>query len=229
MTTSITLVALDLDGTLVDSIGDLAAAANAMREDLGCVPLPQAVLESYVGGGMARLVHRALTDSRHGEVDPDTHDKGMAAFDLHYTRLLTATTRPYPGVESGLALLQSQGIQLACITNKPYRFSVPILEQTGLASYFSLVLGGDSLPEKKPSALPLLHACAHFGLPASQLLMVGDSHYDLDAARAANARCALFDYGYEDIGPLSPDLKATSLVEIAEFVKNANSTLLNSQ
>ncbi|HEY9102127.1 phosphoglycolate phosphatase [Chitinimonas sp.] len=214
-------IAFDLDGTLLDTIADLAAAANAMRADFGLPTLAQARLESFVGGGMQQLVHRALTDDRDGQAHAELHAAGVDAFCRHYDRLLAVQTRPYPGVLEGLQQCKALGLQLAVVTNKPYRFSVPLLEHTGLASYFSLVLGGDSLPEKKPSALPLLHVCERFACTPAALLMVGDSHFDRDAAVNAGSPCLLLDYGYEDVSALACDGHISSLVEAANFVKNA--------
>lgn len=216
-------IALDLDGTLLDTIADLAAAANAMRGDFDLPPLPQARLESFVGGGMQQLVHRALTDDRDGRAHPELHAAGIEAFCRHYDRLLVVASRPYPGVTEGLEAFGQMGIKLAVITNKPIRFTMPLLEQTGLAPSFELVLGGDSLEHKKPHPEPLLHACAHFGIAPAELLMIGDSHFDRDAADAAGSPCLLMRYGYEDIAELACAGHLDSLVEAVEFVKNAGS------
>ncbi|MFC4158419.1 phosphoglycolate phosphatase [Chitinimonas lacunae] len=219
--TSISAVSLDLDGTLVDSIADLARAANAMREELGLAALAQERLQSFVGGGMALLVHRALTDDRDGRAQTDSFERGLTSFERHYAAMLTDLTRPYPGVVEGLAALHSQGIRLACVTNKPFSFSEAILQRLDLAQYFELTLGGDSLPEKKPSPLPLRHVCERFGIEAHRMLMVGDSRYDLEAARAAGCPVALLSYGYEAVAPLGADWIFDNLVEVADLVNNA--------
>ncbi|MBV8658357.1 MAG: phosphoglycolate phosphatase [Burkholderiales bacterium] len=218
-------VALDLDGTLLDTIGDLAGAANAMRAELGLAPLDAKRLESFVGGGMLQLVHRALTDSHDGQAGDAAHRAGVDAFTRHYDRMLADTTRPYAGVLEGLEALQAMRIGLAVVTNKPIRFSEPVLEQTGIRPFFSLVLGGDSLPKKKPDPLPLVETCKHFGIEPAQLLMIGDSHFDRDAARAAGSPCLLLDYGYEDVSNLECDGHIRSLVEAVDFVKNAASSI----
>jgi len=221
MPTRYQAIALDLDGTLLDTIADLAAAANAMRMEMGLAAIDPARIASFVGGGMASLVHRALTDDHAGQADSTAHEQGLQSFQRYYDQMLADTSRPYPGVVAGLNAFRDMGLRLACVTNKPLRFTLPLLEKTGLAPYFSLTLGGDSLPEKKPSALPLLHVCREFSIPASALLMIGDSHYDLEAARNAHCDCVLLDYGYEDIRPLSADAHCGSLVEVLDFVKNA--------
>ncbi|WP_269533287.1 phosphoglycolate phosphatase [Chitinimonas sp. BJYL2] len=223
MSHAIKAVALDLDGTLLDTIADLAAAANAMRAELGLNPLAQPRLESFVGGGMVQLVHRALTDSHDGRAHPELLEAGVDAFCRHYDAMLANTTRPYPGVVDGLQQMLSLGLKLAVVTNKPYRFSVPVLERTGLLPFFALVLGGDSLPEKKPHPLPLLHVCEYFGIAPAELLMIGDSHFDRDAALNAGSPCLLLRYGYDDIKHLACNGHIDSLVEAADFVKNAGS------
>ncbi|MGQ5525238.1 phosphoglycolate phosphatase [Chitinimonas sp. PSY-7] len=214
-------IAFDLDGTLLDTITDLAAAANAMRQDFALPPLPQERLESFVGGGMAQLVHRALTDDRDGKAYPELHEAGITSFCRHYDQLLAINTHPYPGVIDGLQAFRQMELSLAVVTNKPHRFSVPLLEQTGLASYFGVILGGDSLAEKKPHPLPLLHVCRQFSCKPAELLMIGDSHFDRDAAVNAGSPCLLLTYGYEDVTGLTCQGHISSLVEAVEFVKNA--------
>lgn len=213
-------IALDLDGTLLDTIADLAGAANAMRADVHLPPLPQDRLASYVGGGMAQLVHRALTDDRDGCAHPELHTAGIDAFIRHYDAHIADLTRPYPGVVAGLDRFKAMGLRLAVVTNKPIRFSLPVLEKTGLAPYFETVLGGDSLPEKKPHPLPLLTVCERFGIAPNELLMIGDSHFDRDAAVNAGSPCLLLTYGYEDVSGLACDGHIGSLEEVAAFVAN---------
>ncbi|CNS50263.1 phosphoglycolate phosphatase [Neisseria gonorrhoeae] len=147
-------VAFDLDGTLCDSVPDLAAAAEAMLEQLGMKPLPAKVVESYVGDGIGKLVHRVLTNDRDREADSELWEKGFVSYMKYYRDHLSVFTRPYPETEAGLALLKSLGIPLVIITNKNEILAAELLKQLGLADYFSLILGGDSLPEKKPSPLP---------------------------------------------------------------------------
>lgn len=213
-------VAFDLDGTLVDSITDLAAAANAMREALGMAPLPQARICTHVGDGVATLVHRALTDAHDGEAPQALWEQGFALFVQHYRTHLADHTRPYPGVTEALGLLKQLQLPLAVVTNKSSRLAMPLLEQLGLAGYFCMVLGGDSLPEKKPSAMPLLHVAEQLALKPGQLLMVGDSANDVLAARAAGCGAAVVAYGYADAATLGADHIVTSLVELYDLLKN---------
>jgi phosphoglycolate phosphatase len=212
-------IALDLDGTLVDSLPDLAAAANAMRAHLGLIPLAPERVGSHVGDGLAKLVHRTLTDETDGEADTATWEAGLRFFSQYYREHIADFTRPYPGVIEGLQLLRTLKLPLAVITNKPATFTVPLLAKLDLAPYFSLALGGDSLPEKKPSALPLLHTCEVFGITPDKLAMVGDSKNDILAARAAGSPAVLVNYGYGDLAPSAADLTIGNLVELYDLLK----------
>ncbi|QEY24924.1 phosphoglycolate phosphatase [Neisseria animalis] len=201
-------VAFDLDGTLCDSVPDLAAAAEAMREHLGLEALPAKVVESYVGDGIGTLVHRVITNDRDIPADQAVWEKGFIFFMQYYREHLSDFTRPYPETEAGLGLLKSLGIPLVVITNKTEILAVELLKQLGLADYFSLILGGDSLPEKKPSPLPLIHAAEVLGIDHANMLMVGDSKNDILAAKAAGCLSVGVTFGYGDMTLLSQD-KAT--------------------
>lgn len=215
-------VAFDLDGTLCDSIPDLAASANAMRGHLGLPPLPRDTVESYVGDGIGILVHRVLTDRRDGQAEAALWEQGFTFFVRYYREHLSDFTRAYPETETGLGLLKSLGIPLVVITNKNEILAVELLKQLGLADYFSLILGGDSLPEKKPSALPLKHAAEVLNIDVANMLMVGDSHNDILAAKAAGCLSVGVTFGYGDMTELSqnpatkPDWLIGSLPEIYE-------------
>jgi len=217
--------AFDLDGTLCDSVPDLAAAAEAMREYLGMEPLPAKTVESYVGDGIGKLVHRVLTNDRDREADPELWEKGFISYMEYYRDHLSVFTRAYPETEAGLGLLQSLRIPLAVITNKNEILAAELLKQLGLADYFSLILGGDSLPEKKPSPLPLQHAAEVLGINPANMIMVGDSRNDIIAAKAAGCLSVGVTFGYGDMTLLSQD-KATkpdwiigSLPEIYENLR----------
>ena len=217
--------AFDLDGTLCDSVPDLAAAAEAMREYLGMEPLPAKTVESYVGDGIGKLVHRVITDDRDQEAAPDLWEKGFVFYMKYYRDHLSDFTRPYPETAAGLALLKSLGIPLVVITNKNEILAAELLKQLGLADYFSLILGGDSLPEKKPSPLPLQHAAEVLGIDPANMIMVGDSRNDIIAAKAAGCLSVGVTFGYGDMTLLSQD-KATkpdwiigSLPEIYENLR----------
>ena len=220
---TIKAVAIDLDGTLLDTIHDLAAGANGMRSRLGMALLPLDRIKSYVGDGMVSLVKRTLTDSRHDEPDADLLRQGLALFKTCYADVLSDSSQPFPQVIDGLHALHNMGLHLACITNKPLRFTEPLLVASGLKQHFQLVLGGDSLAEKKPHPLPLQHACEHFRIQPQQMVMIGDSANDVLAAK--NAGCISFavPYGYHSGSPLenlNADYVVSGLVEAAELIKN---------
>ena len=217
--------AFDLDGTLVDSIKDLAISANAMREALGMDDLPLETLKSFVGDGMSRLVHRALTNDHEALADDALWQQGFSLFAQHYYHNIAQYSSPYAGVVDGLSLLKSQSLPLVVITNKAERFAVKLLNDLGLLDEFSLVIGGDTLSEKKPSALPLQHAAEILNVPIEHLAMVGDSHNDILAAHAAGAVSVGVTYGYEDMDVLAQDpstqahMQIDSLVQLYQAIK----------
>ncbi|WP_416191108.1 phosphoglycolate phosphatase [Neisseria sp. CCUG12390] len=215
-------VAFDLDGTLCHSAPDLIAAGNAMRAHLGMDALPDAEIESYIGDGLGRLVHRVITRERETDAAPDIWEKGFVFYMKYYREHLSDLTRLYPETEAGLGLLKTLGIPLAVITNKNEILAVELLKQLGIADYFSLILGGDSLAEKKPSPLPLKHCAEVLGVDIANMMMVGDSRNDITAAKAAGCFSVGVTFGYGDMTLLSqeketkPDWLIGSLPEIYE-------------
>lgn len=218
-------VAFDLDGTLCHSAPDLIASGNAMRAHLGMDKLPDAQIESYIGDGVGKLVHRVLTATREEDAAPELWEKGFVFFMRYYRDHLSDFTRPYPGTEDGLALLKTLGIPLVVITNKTEILAVELLKQLGLADYFSLILGGDSLPEKKPHPQPLLHAADVLGIAPENMMMVGDSVNDILAAKAAGSFSVGVTFGYGDMSLLSqeaatkPDWLIGALPEIYDSLR----------
>lgn len=202
---NIQAAAFDLDGTLVDSIPDLAASANAMRVSLGMSQLPAATVQSYVGDGIGILVHRTLTNDRNGQAEETLWQQGFTAFVKHYGANIANATRPYPQTEAGLNLLKTLGIPLAIITNKSETLAVKLLKDLGLDHYFSIVVGGDTLPERKPSPEPLRYVADVLGVACENMLMVGDSHNDIIAAKAAGCVAVGVTFGYGDMQELSRD------------------------
>ena len=192
----ISAVAFDLDGTLVDTLPDLHEAANRMLGDLGRPEVDDSAVRAYVGDGVDRMVKRLLTGDPDGEPDSALFDRAENAFRNHYACVLSRASRPFPGVVEGLQEMRRDGVRLACITNKPGEFTETLLRDMGLAPYLDLILSGDSLPRKKPDPLPLLHCAQVFGVPASRLLMIGDSPNDTRAARAAGCPVFCVPYGY---------------------------------
>lgn len=213
-------IAFDLDGTLVDSIQDLARAANLARADLGFTPLQTERVVNFVGDGAPTLIARVLADDRSAVyTNTDLQAKGMALFETHYQGGLTKNTTFYPTVQATLHQLHQRGIPLAIITNKPERFTIPLLRELGVAEHFDLVLGGDSLATKKPSAEPLQFAASHFGIQPANLLMVGDSENDILAARAAGSPVIAVSYGYgHDVDSLQADAVIDSFAQLSALI-----------
>jgi phosphoglycolate phosphatase len=212
-------VAIDLDGTLLDTIGELAAAVNAMLERMGrAAPafvdlhaviatlkvsaLPGPTVRNMVGKGMANLVNKALTVATGEEPSPELAAHALAVYQECYFALLGTTTVPYPGVMAGLDRMRDMGLRLACITNKAARFTSLLLERTGMLGRFDLVVCGDTFEERKPHPLPLLKTAERFGCAPHELLMIGDSVNDVTAARAAGCPVLCVPYGYNEGEPV---------------------------
>lgn len=221
---AVKLIVIDLDGTLVDTAPDIADSANLMLADLGRDPHPLDRIAEWIGNGVSRLVKRALTGEMWAEPEPALYEQAIARFRHHYGQHVAAKSRPFPGVIEGLETLARMGFRLACITNKADAFTRPLLELLGLSRYFQLILSGDSLPKKKPDPLPLLHACAHFGIRPEQGLLAGDSGNDVKAARAAGLHVICVSYGYnhgQDVRELHPDAVIDSLADLPRLVTPA--------
>ena len=214
-------VLLDLDGTLLDTVGDIATAANMMRAALGFAPLDPALIKTYVGKGIANLVAKTLKDAV-GEVGPTALKVAVANFERQYDKCFGDTSVPFPGVIDGLNALRDKGFRLGCVTNKAEKFTLPLLEKSGLSSYFELVLSGDSLPEKKPHPLPLQHAAKFFDCNTAELLLIGDSVNDAEAARAAGCPVFIVPYGYnegQELRGLDCDAFIDDIPSALKFVK----------
>ena len=211
------LILLDLDGTLVDSVPDLAAAIDAMMMALELPTRGEEQVREWVGNGMERLVRRALVGRIEGEPDEALFQQAFPVFQECYQRHNGMAARLYPGVMETLEQLQTRGYPLGCITNKAHQFTLPLLRSLGIDSCFRIVLSGDSLPEKKPHPLPLLHAAQQLGAAPEKSLMVGDSVNDVRAARAAGFRIICVSYGYNhgrDIHEAQPDEVIDALPEL---------------
>jgi phosphoglycolate phosphatase len=218
-------VMIDLDGTLLDTAGDLATAANMMLRELGKAELPPETIQSYIGKGIEKLVKRALTASMDGEPEAELFDRAMPMYERDYAKTLCVATRPYPGVLDGLRALREHGIRLACVTNKAEAFTLPLLRATSLLEFFDMVLSGDSLPRKKPDPMPLLHACKQFNIEPGEMLLIGDSLNDAQAARAAGCHIFCVPYGYNegrDVRELDCDAVVPSLYEAAKLLQRAS-------
>ena len=190
------LVLFDLDGTLIDSAKDLHASVNEMLVELERQPVPLPSVKIWIGNGIDRLVHRSLTGSMDGEVEPQVFVQARTIFNLAYDKNNGVYATIYPGVIDALNRLASLGIPQACVTNKDERFTHSLLERSGLAGYFDQVIAGDTLANKKPHPQPLLYAAAQQGAEPADCVMVGDSLSDLKAGKAAGFSVFCVTYGY---------------------------------
>lgn len=208
------LVMFDLDGTLVDSVADIALALNRGLADLGLLTVTQAEVQNWVGRGASRLVYCVL---EHQLRPPGMHDALLARFMARYQESVCEASTVYAGAAELLTACRGAGMHLACVTNKPYAPAKALLEALNLLDAFDLLLGGDSLVHKKPHPEPLLHCLWHFDVPATEALMVGDSRNDVEAAKAARVPVLAVPYGYnhgEPIAAAGPDWLVESLVEL---------------
>jgi phosphoglycolate phosphatase len=214
-------IVIDLDGTLLNTAPQLSEAANRMLRDIDYAPVSQTLLSSYIGNGISWLVKRALTGDMHATPDAALYDHALPIFEKHYTELLLES-KTFDGVIEGLDAMKAAGFRLGCITNKVERYTTPLLAGIGLAKYFEITLAGDTLPEKKPHPMPLLHAAKFFGVPIEQLLLIGDSLSDTLAARAAGCPVFCVPYGYnhgEPVETLDQDAVIANLPAAMPLIK----------
>ena len=195
-------VIVDLDGTMVDTLGDFEAALNRMLAELDLPPVSRALVERTVGKGSEHLIRSVL---EHQLALPQVNalmEPAWRIYQRHYLEINGAFSEVYPGVLAALQQWQGSGLQLACLTNKPLDFARPLLKAKGLDVFFAQVFGGDSFERKKPDPLPLHKTCEALGTLAAQTLMVGDSETDGLAARAAGCPVVLVSYGYNHGRPI---------------------------
>jgi phosphoglycolate phosphatase len=206
---------------LLDTVKDLAVAVNLMLNQLGRPPLDEPLVRTFVGKGIPNLVRRALAGTLSGEPDAALYERALPLYLDCYAGVNGKYTTLYPGALEGLEALRHTGFPLACVTNKSERFTLPLLAQMRLDHYFSIVISGDTLPQKKPDPLPLEHICRHFGIAPAQMLMVGDSVNDARAARAAGCPVFCVTYGYNegaDVRELDVDAIVGSLLEVTRLI-----------
>ena len=220
---------IDLDGTMVDTMGDFVVAINLMLGDLGFAPVDRDVVALRVGKGSENLVNSvlnyALTQVNRAPSAPDNialFNQAITSYQQHYRAINGQHSAVYPGVTDGLQALQASGFKLACLTNKPIDFAQELLQSKGLGGFFSHLFGGDSFAAKKPDALPVLQTCKALGTLPAHTLMIGDSSNDAQAARAAGCPVVLVTYGYNHGMPIR-SVDADSYVEsLADIVKLEN-------
>jgi len=211
------MVLIDVDGTLVDSVPDLAYCVDEMMKRLDMPVHGEAKVRNWVGNGVERLVRRALIGQLDGEPDEALYEQAYPVFIELYRDNTSKRSCLYPGVKEGLDYLKSEGYQMGSVTNKAAQFTEPLLRDLGVYDYFSIVISGDTLPQKKPDPAPLLHAAKFFNVRPEQALMIGDSISDVKAARAAGFRIVCMTYGYNhgvDIRDAKPDGVMDSMAEL---------------
>jgi phosphoglycolate phosphatase len=220
---------VDLDGTMIDTLSDFELALNLMLADFDYAAVDRSFIERTVGKGSEHLIRSTLDFVSKRHLDQQNiagaatknivFDDAFTSYQAHYLAVNGQASQVYAGVVQGLQLLQRAGLQLACLTNKPTAFAMPLLKAKGLAGYFSHVFGGDAFERKKPDPLPLLKTCEAMGSVPGHTLMVGDSENDAQAAHAAGCPVVLVTYGYnhgEPIRSVPADAYVDSLADLAE-------------
>ena len=225
MSVAVKAVLLDLDGTLLDTVLDLHAAANGMLSDLGRPPVAIEDIRAYVGRGIPNLVKRVLAGNLEAADDPAPPPAdALASFKKHYAHFNGRAAKPFPGVIEGLDAFKALGLPLGVITNKAKDFTIPLLERTGLMPYMTVAVAGDQLPKPKPDPMPVVWACGRMDVSPADTLMIGDSVHDFKAGRAAGCKVFLVPYGYNE----GQDVQGLDADAIVATIKDA-ATLIQSQ
>ena len=207
----------DLDGTLVDSVPDLARSVNAALRAVGLPQVGEAQIRHWVGNGAARLLHRAMTGQPDGMAPAAQHTAAMDAFNACYAAASCQDSRLYTGVAEVVAMLHARGVRLAVVTNKPERFVAPLLEALGLGGRFACLVGGDSTARQKPDPLPIETALAQLDCAPGDALLVGDSRVDMAAGCAAGVTTVAVSYGYDASGDFRTHGAAAVLDALGEL------------
>ncbi|HEY9017288.1 phosphoglycolate phosphatase [Thiomicrospira sp.] len=215
-------VLLDLDGTLIDSVPDLAYCVDEMMKQLDMPVRGENAVRDWVGNGVERLVRRALINAVDGEPDEALFEKAYPVFLDLYKDNTSKRSCVYAGVKEGIEWMLANGYRLSCVTNKAEAFTIPLLKDKGLFDYFEFVVSGDTCEQKKPHPMPLLHAAKLMNVSPENALMLGDSKSDVKAARAAGFHIFCMTYGYnhgEDIRDYEPDVVMDSMTELANYLE----------
>jgi len=216
---------IDLDGTMLDTVPDFHVAINGMRAELDLAPISADAIKLMVGKGSENLIRTVLALDFDAAGVEQRFEHAMDAYQRHYLAVNGQYSTLYPDVEAGLAAMKAAGLRLACVTNKPIAFALPLLKQKKLDGYFEIVYGGDSLPQKKPHPMPLLQVCADFDLAPAKVVAIGDSSNDAQAARAAACPVLTVPYGYNhghSIHDTDSDGIVNTLLEAAHFISMHN-------
>lgn len=214
-------VLVDLDGTLLDTAPDLAAAANATLAELGLATVSPEAVREFVGQGLAVLMRKCLAASLGREPAGPVFEEARTRFAPHYDRLNGSASRVFPGAVEGLEAMRAAGLRLACATNKPLRFTAPLLERTGLRRHFDALATSDLAGSRKPEPGVFLYACRALGVTPAEAWVIGDSDNDGAAARAAGCRFLLVPYGYREgwaVEELQRDALAPTLLDAAAMI-----------
>jgi phosphoglycolate phosphatase len=215
------LIMIDVDGTLVDSVPDLAYCVDEMMVELGMEKRGEDKVRHWVGNGVSKLVERAITDELEGQLEKELFNKAYPIFLNYYAENTAKRTCLYEGVREGLDYLSLQGYHLGCVTNKATQFTHPLLKELGIIDYFKIVISGDTLAKKKPDPMPLLYGAEYFGVKPKGCLMIGDSVSDVKASRSAGFDIICMSYGYNhgnNIADEKPDLVIDSMTELGKFL-----------
>lgn len=207
-------VMVDLDGTMVNTLGDFAESLNRMLADLGLPAIAAESIEPMVGKGSENLIRSVLAHVGAADVDA-LYPRAWQRYEHHYLALNGQFADLYLGVREGLQALRAMGLRMACLTNKPLSFAQPLLAAKGLDGFFDCVFGGDSFPRKKPDPMPLLETCKALGSQPARTLMIGDSSNDAQAAHAAGCPVVLMTYGYNHGQPIT-EVKALAYLDSLE-------------
>ncbi len=215
------MILIDVDGTLVDSVPDLAYCVDEMMKALDMPVHGEAAVRNWVGNGVERLVRRALIGQLDGEPEEALFEKAYPLFLDLYAVNTSQRSCLYPGVREGLDYMKASNYVLGCVTNKAAQFTIPLLKDLGIHDDFVNIVCGDTLTKKKPDPLPLLHSAEVLGVSPEKSLMLGDSVSDVKAARAAGFQIVCMSYGYNhgvDIRESSPDAVIDSMVELKNLL-----------
>jgi phosphoglycolate phosphatase len=221
MLSNIGAAIIDLDGTMLHTAPDFQVAVNRMRGELGLAPLGIDTITDFVGKGTENLIRRVLAVDFTTDEAEWHFEQALRSYHRHYLAINGDHTTMYPNVREGLDALQAKGVRLACVTNKPIAFALPLLEKMRLRAYFQVVYGGDSLPLKKPDPYPLLKVCEDFDLSPARVVAIGDSSNDAQAARAAGCRVLTVPYGYnhgQSIQDVDSDGIVPTLLDAAHLI-----------